>query len=304
MTPDEFTILETFLDVGDGHQLYVQDWGNPHATTPIIYLHGGPGRGSKNRHRSRFNPYEQRVIFFDQRGCGRSLPYGSLENNTTDKLIDDIEKIASHLKIDNFSLTGNSWGTCLALAYALKYPHRVKTMALQGIFTGSQAEMDYMDEGGFRTFFPDSWENYVNQTPESHRAHPTKYHFSRILGNDPLAARESAYIYENLEASLVSLDDRFTPGNPDEFDPNGIRIEAHYMSNGCFMDDRYILDNVHNLNMPIWLVQGRYDVICPPQTAYGVHKKALNSTLIWTVAGHANDRSSYDVMRTILATWN
>src|SRR5665213_3302597 len=108
MTPDEFTILETFIDVGDGHQLYLQDWGNAKAKTPIMFLHSGPGSGVNNKHRQRFNPYEQRVIFFDQRGCGKSLPYGSLSNNTTEKLVDDIELIAHHLGLQKFVITGGS----------------------------------------------------------------------------------------------------------------------------------------------------------------------------------------------------
>jgi proline iminopeptidase len=304
MTPDEFTILETFVDVGDGHELYLQDWGNINAKTPIIFLHGGPGSGVHNRYRQRFNPYEQRVIFFDQRGSGKSLPYGSLENNTTEHLVDDIEKIARHLGLQQFVITGGSWGSTLALAYALKYPHRVIAMTLGGIFTGSQAEIDYLDKGEYGVFFPDVWDHYLSQTPKSYQANPSKYHFERILSDDINDLRNSAYLYSNLEASLMSLDDRFTPPEPQVFDAIPTRIEVHYLANRCFMPDRYILDNAHKLTMPIWLVQGRYDVVCPPKTAYELHKQTPNSTLIWTMAGHGNDRSNYDVMRTINATWN
>jgi proline iminopeptidase len=304
MTPDEFTIQETFVDVGDDHQLYVQDWGNPKAKAPIIFLHGGPGSGTSNKYRQRFNPYEQRVIFFDQRGCGRSLPYGSIANNTTEKLVDDIELIAQHVGLQRFVLTGGSWGSALALAYALKYPDRVIAMTLGGIFTGSQAEIDYLDKGDYRVFFPDVWDHYLSQTPKSHQADPTKYHFDRILSDDINALRTSAYIYSNLEGSLMSLDDRFTPEEAKDFDAIPTRIEVYYLANHCFMPDRYILDNAHKLTMPIWLVQGRYDVVCPPKTAYELHSRTPNSTLIWTMAGHGNDRSNYDVMRTINASWN
>jgi proline iminopeptidase len=304
MTPDEFTILETFIDVGDNHQLYLQDWGNPKAKNPIIFLHGGPGSGVNNKHRQRFNPYEQRVIFFDQRGCGKSLPYGSLSDNTTDNLVDDIELIAQHRGLEKFVITGGSWGSTLALAYALKYPDRVIAMTLAGIFTGSQAEIDYLDKGDYRVFFPDVWDHYLSQTPKSHQADPTKYHFDRILGDDINALRSSAYLYSNLESSLMSLDDRFTAQEVTDFDAIPTRIEVHYLANHCFMPDRYILDNAHKLTMPIWLVQGRYDVVCPPKIAYELHAKILNSTLIWTMAGHGNDRSNYDVIRTINSTWN
>jgi proline iminopeptidase len=304
MTPDEFTIQETFVEVGDGHQLYLHNWGNPKAQTPIIFLHGGPGSGQHNRYRQRFNPFEQNVIFFDQRGSGRSLPYGSLENNTTADLVDDIEKIANYLKLEKFILTGGSWGSCLALMYALKYPERVISMALQGIFTGSRAEIDYLDKGGFRTFFPDAWEQYLSQTPKSYHNDPTSYHFERILSDNPIAMHDSAHIYAALEKSLVSLDDRYIPEDQDQFDAIPIRTEVYYMANHCFLEDRYILDNAHKLTMPVWIVQGRYDFICPPSTAYELHQKIQNSTLIWTMAGHGNDRSNYDVMRAIRAHWS
>jgi len=268
MVPDEFTIQETFVDVGDGHQLYVHEWGNPKAHTPIVFLHGGPGDGTHPRHQQYFNPYEQRVVFFDQRGAGKSVPYGSLEHNTTTDLVEDIEKIAKHIGLEQFALTGSSWATVLGLAYALKYPHRVVAIALRGIFTGSQGEIDYLDKGGYHIFFPDAWDNYLSQTPKARHNDPTAYHFERILGDNPAIMHKSAYIYANLERSLLSLDDRFTPQDLDTFDPIPTRIEAHYMSNHCFLPDRYILDNADKLTMPIWIIQGRYDVICPPRTAY------------------------------------
>jgi proline iminopeptidase len=199
MKPDEFTIEEAFIDVGDGFQIYAMDWGNKKATLPIIRLHGGPGSMAKNRHLELYNPYEQRVIVFDQRGCGRSLPYGALENNTTDKLVEDISKVADHFKIDQFILTGSSWGSCLALAYALKYPKRVTAMALQGVFTGSQSEIDYLDSGKFQTFFPEVWEHFVDQTPKEFQKDPAAYHMKRMLGENPEAIASSAYAYSSME---------------------------------------------------------------------------------------------------------
>ncbi|HSX08147.1 MAG TPA: alpha/beta fold hydrolase [Candidatus Saccharimonadales bacterium] len=301
MTPDAHTIQELFLEVGDGHQLYVQDWGAADATTPIVYLHGGPGSGCSNKHRQSFDPKKQRVIFFDQRGCGRSLPYGSLEHNTTADLVEDIEKIAVHLKLDTFVITGGSWGSCLAFAYALKYPARVKAMALRGIFTGTKEEASWLDNGDFRAFYPDIWDAYLAKTPKSHQANPSKYHAERILHGDEAAARDSGYAYECLEGALLSLDDRFMAPGPEDYDPAGVRIETAYLQNGCFMPDKYILHNAHKLKMPIWLVQGRYDMVCPPITAYNMHQALPNSHLIWTIAGHhGSDRSTYDAMHAIL----
>jgi len=304
MTPDAYTISEQFLNVGDGHQLYIQDWGNPKAKTPIIFLHGGPGSQSQDKHKGIYNPFQHRVIFFDQRGCGRSLPFGSLEHNTTQDLIEDIEKIASHMNLTKFVLVGGSWGCCLALVYALKYPKRIAAMVLNGIFTGTKKEMDWIAKGEFRLFFPEAWDSLLEQTPAIHKKNPAGYHISRILGNDKSSARKSAYIYGNVESSLLALDDRFTPPDLETYDETSTKIETHYSSNDCFLPDKYVIDKTHKLTMPIWLIQGRYDMVCPPITAYELDKKLPDSHLVWTVGGHKAERESWNVQRTILSQWN
>lgn len=301
MKPDKFTIQETFLDVGDGHELYIQDWGNPKAKMPILFLHGGPGASSHDKHKEAFDPRLQRVIFFDQRGAGRSLPYGSLEHNTTKELVEDIEKIAVHFDLGKFVITGGSWGSCLAFAYALEYPKRVQAMVLRGIFTGSKEEIDYLDNGGFSLFYPEVWEAYQNNTPEAHRNNPSKYHYDRIKSTDENTSKKSSYAYSELEGSLLRLDDRHTSENYETFDPVPMKIELHYLSTNCFMPDNFILDNAHLIKTPTWLVQGRYDVVCPPKTAYQMHKKMPNSKLQFTIAGHSGgDRATLDVIKALL----
>jgi len=304
MTPDQFTISEQMLPVADGHQLYVQDWGNPKAKTPIIFLHGGPGSGVKDKHKGVFNPEKQRVIFFDQRGSGRSLPYGSLDHNTTQDLIEDIEKIVDNTKLTTFVMTGGSWGSCLALAYAIVHPKQVTAMVLSGIFTGTQKEMDWVAEGEFRTFFPELWDSLLEQTPASHKKNPADYHIKQILSGSEAESRKSAYIYGNVESALLSLDDRFTAEDPETFDDSSTKIETHYSSQKCFLADNYILNNAPKLTMPIWLVQGRYDMVCPPVTAYALDKKLPNSQLIWTINGHRAEHESLNVQRTILSQWS
>lgn len=299
MTPDEHTIQETFLDVGDGHELYIQDWGNPKATAPIIFLHGGPGTGCSDKYRASFDPQVNRVIFFDQRGAGRSLPYGSLEHNTTPDLVHDITKIADHLKLKTFVLWGGSWGSTLALAYTVAHPARVQALVLNGIFTGSQAEIDWLDKGHFRTFYPESWERFLQATPKAHHADPMAYHYSRILGDDPETALQSAYVCETLEGSVLSLDDRYTPQDPLGFDPVNARLEAHYLHNRCFLPDEYIMHNAAKLTMPVWLVQGRYDMVCPPAAAYRLHQELPDSRLISVLGGHRVEREGHSVLRTI-----
>jgi proline iminopeptidase len=300
MNEDEFTISEFFIEVGNGHSLYVQDWGNKRAKSTIIFLHGGPGSGSKDKHKNLFYPDKQRVIFFDQRGSGRSLPAGSLKHNTTKDLVEDIEKIAKHLKLDKFVLHGNSWGSALSLFYAIKYPKRVKAMVICGVFTGSHAEINWLDGGQFRATYPDAWDFYLSRTPKAHHDNPTAYHVKRAFGTDEKAVRESAYAYNCLEGSIASFNDVFVPANIDEFDPSGTLIEMHYMKNHCFVPDRYVFNNINKLTMPIYLVEGRYDMICPPTTAYELGKVLPKSELIWALSGHSYEHENWNINRTIL----
>ena len=304
MKPDKYTNKQFFLDVGDGHSLYVQDWGNPKAM-PILFLHGGPGSGTSDTHKQLFEPLTQRVIFFDQRGSGQSLPIGSLKNNTTQDLVEDIEAIAKKLKLNKFVITGGSWGSCLALAYSLKYPKRVEALVLRGIFTGSQKEIDFLDKGEFKSFYPDVWDRYVKTVPKEFKSSPGDYHIAKAFGQDESAAKKSIYAYSELEGSLIGLDDRHTPQDFNDFDPTSTKVEMHYLVNKCFMPDRFILDNASKIKAPTWLVQGRYDMVCPPFAAYELNQKLPNSQLTWAKAGHSgNDRSNFDAVKTILKQWS
>lgn len=300
MTPDEFTLGEHMLAVGDGHKLHIFDWGKKDAKLPIVFLHGGPGNGTKDSHKQRFDPAKQRVIFLDQRGAGKSTPAGSLKNNTTQDLVEDIEKIADFLNLEKFIIAGTSWGSCLGLAYATAHPERVHAMVLGGIFTGTKNEDEFLFNGGYRTFFPDVWELLLERTPQKYHDRPIEYHYKNAFGKDKKAAKKSIYAIAEAQHSLLSLDDRHVPCNFEEFEPDAMKIEMHYLGNNSFLPDNYILDNARELTMPIWIVQGRYDSVCPPVTAYKLHKELPNSELIWTTAGHANDRANYDVARTIL----
>ena len=303
MTPDKYTIETFMLDVGDGHQLSVYDWGNKNSKNPIIFLHGGPGGGVRDSNKQSFDPTIHRVIFFDQRGAGKSIPYGSLEANTTDALIEDISKIADRLGLEAFTLTGGSWGTTLALLYGIKYPKRVQRMVLRGIFTATKPEHEWITKGGYNSFFPDVFERYINETPEEHRHEADSYHYRRILGDDQSESANSSIIMGKVEGSLISLDDRYVAPNEKDYDTTFMRIESHYLSNDCFIADNYILDNADAHTMPIWLIQGRYDMVCPPISAWKLHKKLTNSKLTFTMAGHGNDRSNYDVASTIFANF-
>jgi proline iminopeptidase len=301
MTPDQYTSKEYMLPVGNGHQLYVHEWGNPGATTTIIHLHGGPGSGSSDSHKTLFDPSRQRVVFFDQRGCGKSLPYGSLQHNTTDELVEDISRVADSLKLKTFVLTGGSWGSCLALVYAIRYPARVSRMVIRGIFTGRQSEIDFIDKGGVQMYFPDVWEQFVQSVPKKHRGNPSAYHLPRVLGADPVDAKQSAYAYDQLESSVLRLDDRRASEDFETYDPGSITIECYYMHNHCFLPEGFIMEHANQLTMPIAIVQGRYDTVCPALTAYELHQLLPNSSLTWTIAGHSgSDRANWDAVKLLL----
>lgn len=303
MTPDIHTSSETMLNVGKGHQLYVQDWGNMRAKTTFIFLHGGPGSGCSDSHKQLFDPEKNRVIFFDQRGSGKSNPKGELQNNTTTDLVDDIELIMQKYKLEEFVLVGGSWGSTLALSYGIKYPRHVSAMILRGIFTGRQVEIDFLDKGGFKHFYPDVWERFVQSVPKKYHVDPSSYHGPHALGGG-VQAKESAYAYSQLEGGIMKLDDRGAAESFETYDPSGTQIEIHYMQNKCFLPENYIFDNAKKLTMPIWLVQGRYDAVCPPITAYELDKLLPNSNLIWTVAGHGGgERANFDVTKTIISTF-
>jgi proline iminopeptidase len=301
MQKDPYTIQELSIEVGDGHALHVYDWGNRDAAVPFIYLHGGPGSSVKDKDKAPYDPEQHRVIFFDQRGCGLSTPLGTLEHNTTEDLVSDISTIADTLQIERFNLHGTSWGSTLALAYALAHPQRVAALVVGGIFTGSQTEIDWLDQGQFKTFYPDVWQAYLERTPQPHRDNPSDYHFDKAINGTAEEQKLSAYAYECLESGVVKLDDRMRPEAYETYDPTGARIEMYYLSNRCFMPDRHILDNISSLTMPVHIVQGRYDMVCPPATAYELHQKLPSSRLYWTLSGHAVDHEGENIFRAIIA---
>jgi proline iminopeptidase len=261
---------------------------------------GGPGGATQDRHKANFDPAYQRVIFFDQRGCGKSLPYGSLKHNTTEHLVADIVKILDHLKVKKAIFTGGSWGSCLALAFGVEHPTRVAAMVLDGIFTGSQSEIDWLNHGRFREFFPDVWQTFAESVPKSYRDNPVIYIREQIAGDDPAKAKAAAYAYQLMEMGIMSFDGLKNDGDYENYDPAGITIEIVYMAKRCFMPDKYILQNAHKITAPVWLVQGRYDMVCPPVTAYELNQRLPNSHLMWTVNNHKAERENMTLRRGLL----
>lgn len=299
MNEDQYTNTTLTLPVTHGHKLWVHDWGNKSAKTPIFFLHGGPGSQCKDKHKFPFDPTTQRVIFHDQRGSGQSLPKGKWHHNNTQELANDISAIADSLGIEKFIITGNSWGSTLALYYAIQNPERVSAVVVGGVWFSSKTENEYMNNGEWRMHFPDLWDWYVSTVPKAYQDDPSAYHFAQALGDDPVKAAESARIFGDMEAGLISLDDRHAPTPTSEYDPASSVIEMRYMTQGCFMSDRYIPENASKLIMPLHIVQGRYDFVCPPRAAYELHCAVPHSTLTWTSGGHAAEHETITALSLI-----
>lgn len=256
------------LDVGDGHQLYYEQSGNP-AGVPVVFLHGGPGAGSNPAHRRFFDPEFYRIVVFDQRGAGRSRPFVSLECNTTDHLVGDIEHLRQHLNIQSWLAFGGSWGSTLALVYALRHADRCRGLVLRGIFLGSKAELDWFLYG-MRVVFPEAWRRFAEFIPTAEQVDLMTAYHARLIDPSPDVHMPAAAYWAGYETSCSNL-----LASPSEVPPQAssgalslARIEAHYFINDVFIGDSEILDGVASIrHLPAVVVQGRYDMVCPIKTA-------------------------------------
>ncbi|MEZ4385762.1 MAG: prolyl aminopeptidase [Nannocystaceae bacterium] len=281
------------LQVSEIHSIYYEQSGNPEGK-PVVFLHGGPGGGCSPRHRCFFDPDKYRIILFDQRGCGRSTPHASLEENTTWDLIADIEALREHLDVDAWQVFGGSWGSTLALAYAAKHPFAVSQLVLRGIFTLRPQEVLWFYQEGASSIFPEAWEQFVAPIPMGERADLLTAYYIRLTSSDPEVRLEAARAWSTWELStshlFPSAEDIHQAASDDEFSLAFARIEAHYfMNQGFFASPWWIYDNIDNLrHIPAVIVQGRYDVVCPVQTAWDLHKAWPEAELrIVDDAGHS-----------------
>lgn len=256
------------LDVGDGHQVYVEESGNPDGH-PVVVLHGGPGGGCSPFMRRFFDPAHYRAILFDQRGCGRSRPQASVHANTTPHLIADIEVIRRTLGLQSMLLFGGSWGATLALAYAQAHPGRVTGLILRGVFLGTQAELDWFYGGGAGRFFPDLWAQFRDPIPESERGDLIAAYHKRLFSDD--LGRQGRYAQPWLmwENALAGLQSTAVSHAPSDYARAFARLENHYFTNRCFLDEGQLLRDRHRIeHLPAVIVQGRYDMVCPPLSAW------------------------------------
>ncbi len=278
------------IDMGDGHRIYVEQCGNPYGV-PVVVLHGGPGGGCSPAMRRYFDPSVYRIVLFDQRGCGRSRPHASVIQNTTWHLVADIEVIRKTLGIDRWMLFGGSWGATLALIYAITHPDRVMHMALRGVFLMTRRELEWFYGGGAGNFFPELWARFANAIPSDERGDLIAAYHRRLFSGNLMEETKFGRIWANWENALASIqNDGMMGESPGEYARAFARLENHYFQNGGFLEeDGWILREKKKItHIPAVIVQGRYDMICPPQAAWKLAQGWDNCALrIVPLAGHA-----------------
>ncbi|MDT0605150.1 prolyl aminopeptidase [Thalassotalea castellviae] len=285
-----------WLKVDDVHQIYLEQSGNPNGI-PVLYLHGGPGGGSSNNHRRYFDPEKYRIIIFDQRGCGQSKPSPSIENNHTDFLIEDIEKIRQHLSIDKWLISGGSWGTTLALIYGIRYPQVVLGFILRGIFLGTKKEYDWLYQvDGAERFFPEYYQDFIKPLEGNFQDNLLEG-YQQIFSSDnevaKIAACKAWYLWE-LRLSTIEHHHIGMAQIEDSHQALCMaQLSHHYFYHHCFIEENYILNNIANISdIPAIIIHGRYDMVCPLNTAANLTKHWVNASLqILPQAGHSGFES-------------
>ena len=281
---------QRMLDVGGGHRIYVEQCGNPDGI-PVVVVHGGPGGGCSPAMRRYFDPTAYRVVLFDQRGCGRSRPHASVVANTTWDLVADMETIRTTLGIGRWIVFGGSWGATLSLIYAETHPDRAAYLALRGVFLMTRAELDWFYGGGAGLFWPDVWDRFVAPIPEDERSDLIAAYHRRLFSGDLIVETRYARAWAAWENALASFQtDGATGESPADYARAFARLENHYFIHNGFLDsDDHILSRVGRIaHIPGTIVQGRYDMICPPASAWRLSEAWRKGELkLVGQAGHA-----------------
>jgi len=280
------------LKVSKIHEIYYEEVGNPRGA-PIVFVHGGPGGGVSPDHRRYFDPEHYRIILFDQRACGKSTPYAVLEENTTWDLVSDMEKIREHLGIKKWIVFGGSWGSTLSLLYAETHPDAVRGLILRGIFLCRKKEIQWFYQDGVSHMFPEAWEPYLEQIPPAERGDMVKAYYKRLTSPDDNVRRAAARawsIWEGSTSCLYPNAELIQETGSDMFAEAFARIECHYFIHGIWLrHDNQILEDLYRIrHIPCEIVQGRYDVVCPAESAWVLHRHWPESVLnIIPDAGHS-----------------
>lgn len=297
--PEIDSYEQNWLKIDVCHEIYYEECGNPNGK-PVVFLHGGPGSGCNPSQRRFFNPTHYRIILLDQRGCGKSRPQGSLINNTTADLVKDLESLRQHLNIESWHVFGGSWGSTLALAYATQFPQHVISLSLRGIFLSRPSELNWF-LGEIKQFFPDVWQTLLDYLPTEEQVDVLTAFESRIASEDLSISHPAAIAWNNYESSIMRLDPSSAKQSPtimqsveekknEQFaDIARARVQIHYIRHLCFINGEDILQKTCLLShIPTVIVQGRYDMVCPPQTAWLLSKAMPHAEYIVVQdAGHS-----------------
>jgi proline iminopeptidase len=291
--PDNEPFASGYLTTGGPHEIYYEECGAPNGK-PCVILHGGPGGAINPTMRRFFDPAKWRMALFDQRGCGKSRPNASLDDNTTWSLIEDIERLREHLGVEKWCVFGGSWGSTLALAYAIKHPERVESLILRGIFLLTKRELAWFYQDGASMMFPDAWARFCAPIPPAERGDMIGAYHKRLTHPDRRIQAEAAAAWSQWEGDTISIrgpEARPAKFNEVDFAVAFARIECHFFANkGFFDEDGWLLKNIDRIRkIPGWIVQGRFDVVTPMESAWRLKTAWPNARfeVVWD-AGHAS----------------
>jgi len=297
--PDIEPFSQQYLEVSPLHQLYIEQCGNEQGI-PVVFLHGGPGSGCREQHRCYFDPAIYHIILFDQRGCGRSRPQGELKENDTPALVEDINTIRKHLGITQWVVFGGSWGAALSLLYAKQYPKQVLAMILRGIFLGRPQDINWVySNKGAAQIYPEAWQCLVKHLPIEQQQTPLKAIYQQLVSKDEQISRNAYNQLQQWESAILNIQPAPPAGKGDAINKSPSIIQLYYSINHCFIEQSPILEQINRLgNIPIKIIQGRFDFVCPVEQAWELDNHCPYAALkVIDTAGHlANEPSMIDAL--------
>jgi proline iminopeptidase len=292
-----YIIEQGYLQVSKIHEIYYEVCGNINGE-PYLFVHGGPGVGFSENDKRFFDFKKQKVIFFDQRGSSKSKPFGCIKENTTPNLVDDINKLLNHLNIEKTNIFGGSWGTTLSLVYAIQNPEKVKSLLLRGLFLGNKKSIQHFIDGGVEKDYPVEWNRFKNNVSLNSKMGISEYYLNQMLNGTEENKEFFSYEWAFYEISIFKqgLSESEIHNIIKQFPYQSLSImEAHYLTNYCFIEENFILKNTDKLkNIPVTIIHGKNDVICPIKNAEELHEKLNNSVIHIEDAGHSDTETGIE----------